>query len=285
VNVVNSTIASNTSGAGGSGGAGGAGGPSGGAPGLQGPGGAGGGGSDGGSGSGLWLGSDSVIAHATIASNPAGAVGAGGPGGTGNPTAAAGSPGGVADGAGIETVATVTVRNTVFAGNGTAALLGGGCSGDVTDPDGGNVAFASRDCPEPPMDSRLGPLARNGGPTQTMALRAGSPAIDLIRPTGQGCAATDQRGAARPIGGRCDAGAYEAPSSVRPGGSTPSLGSPRSKRKKKRLRLTYAVSGPGKLVVRLFMKGYKRVGGATARPAKAVTSRSGSSSPGARCAS
>ena len=82
-------------------------------------------------------------------------------------------------------------------------------------------------------------------------------------------ATTDQRGVARPIGGRCDAGAYEAPLSVRPGGSKPSLGSPRSKLKKKRLRLTYAVSGPGKLVVRLFMKGHKRVGGATARPAKA----------------
>jgi predicted outer membrane repeat protein len=52
----------------------------------------------------------------------------------------------------------------------------------------------------------LGSLASSGGPTQTVALLAGSAAID-IAPT---CSAlTDQRGIARPIGGRCDAGAFE----------------------------------------------------------------------------
>ncbi len=49
----------------------------------------------------------------------------------------------------------------------------------------------------------LGPLADNGGPTQTHALLPGSPAIG----TGVGCPPTDQRGVARDV---CDIGAYEA---------------------------------------------------------------------------
>ncbi len=58
-------------------------------------------------------------------------------------------------------------------------------------------------------------LADNGGNTQTHALQAASPAIDLG--DSATCAATDQRGVARPTDGngdavaQCDAGAYEAP--------------------------------------------------------------------------
>jgi hypothetical protein len=52
-------------------------------------------------------------------------------------------------------------------------------------------------------------LAGNGGPTQTHALLAGSPAIDAAD---DGSApATDQRGVARPQGQHADIGAYEAP--------------------------------------------------------------------------
>ena len=57
-------------------------------------------------------------------------------------------------------------------------------------------------------------LASNGGPTQTMALNPGSPAIDAGSPTpsgGDACATVDQRNAARPQGSRCDIGAFEAP--------------------------------------------------------------------------
>ena len=54
-------------------------------------------------------------------------------------------------------------------------------------------------------DPLLGPLADNGGPTQTHALLAGSPAIDNA--TGAGATATDQRGVAA-VGVR-DSGAYE----------------------------------------------------------------------------
>ena len=56
----------------------------------------------------------------------------------------------------------------------------------------------------------MGPLADNGGPTQTMALLPGSPAIDAgsnaLIPSG---VTTDQRGYARINNGTVDIGAYE----------------------------------------------------------------------------
>jgi hypothetical protein len=69
-------------------------------------------------------------------------------------------------------------------------------------------------------DPKLGPLQNNGGPTQTMALPSGSPAIDAGNPSGctegQGhLLKTDQRGKPRPDPedtGGCDIGAYESQS-------------------------------------------------------------------------
>ncbi|MFP5380102.1 MAG: choice-of-anchor Q domain-containing protein, partial [Vicinamibacteria bacterium] len=67
-----------------------------------------------------------------------------------------------------------------------------------------------------PIDPRLGPLAGYGGATPTRALLDGSPAIDAGHPMTPGsdplaCAATDQRGFARPGAGSagCDIGAFE----------------------------------------------------------------------------
>jgi hypothetical protein len=59
------------------------------------------------------------------------------------------------------------------------------------------------------VDAKLDALANNGGPTQTMRLLPGSPAID----TGSNSAAlaTDQRSAARTQGVATDIGAYETP--------------------------------------------------------------------------
>ena len=67
------------------------------------------------------------------------------------------------------------------------------------------------------LDPKLGPLADNGGPTPTHALRFDSPAIDAGQ---SGGVITDQRGLPRPIDGPnipnadggdgCDIGAYEA---------------------------------------------------------------------------
>src|SRR5262249_7067465 len=60
------------------------------------------------------------------------------------------------------------------------------------------------------LDPLLGPLASNGGPTQTMALLPGSPAIDVGSnssiPAG---VTTDQRGSPRISGAAVDIGAFE----------------------------------------------------------------------------
>jgi CSLREA domain-containing protein len=55
----------------------------------------------------------------------------------------------------------------------------------------------------------LAPLADNGGPTGTMGLYGGSPALDAIRGADCPPPATDQRGEPRPAGPRCDIGAFE----------------------------------------------------------------------------
>ncbi len=59
------------------------------------------------------------------------------------------------------------------------------------------------------VDPRLLPLADNGGPTWTMALRTGSPALNTA--DAALCPPTDQRGFPRPSGIGCDIGAYEGP--------------------------------------------------------------------------
>lgn len=57
------------------------------------------------------------------------------------------------------------------------------------------------------VDPRLAPLADNGGPTLTLALLAGSPAIDAA--DAAAAPLTDQRGAPRIAGTAADIGAYE----------------------------------------------------------------------------
>ncbi len=61
------------------------------------------------------------------------------------------------------------------------------------------------------VDPQLGPLADNGGPTDTMAIGPGSPAVDFAGP----CALpADQRGV--PRYGACDSGAVEVPTPAPP---------------------------------------------------------------------
>lgn len=57
------------------------------------------------------------------------------------------------------------------------------------------------------VNPQLGALAGNGGPTQTMALTAGTPAVDAADPKSD--VAADQRGVTRPQGARRDIGAFE----------------------------------------------------------------------------
>ena len=71
-------------------------------------------------------------------------------------------------------------------------------------------------------DPLLGPLAANGGPTQTHALLEGSPAIDSGSSTS--CPLTDQRGVSRPQGEDCDIGAFELVPAVADFSATPLTG-------------------------------------------------------------
>jgi len=99
----------------------------------------------------------------------------------------------------------LTLRNTIVA----SSLSGGNCSGTIGDG-GGNLQHPGADCggsiasADPVLDA----LADNGGPTETMALLGGSPALDAA--VAANCPATDQRGVIRPYGLGCDSGAYEA---------------------------------------------------------------------------
>jgi hypothetical protein len=114
---------------------------------------------------------------------------------------------GVALGANMATAnASVGLANTLVAGSssnncyGSVIDLGGNMSSD------GSCNFTATSSRNN-LDPMLGPLADNGGPTPTMALLPGSPAIDFG--VAQYCAATDQRGEPRPMGAGCDSGAYE----------------------------------------------------------------------------
>ena len=87
---------------------------------------------------------------------------------------------------------------------------GDGCTGFINGNNGNHVGASGN-----PLDPLLAALADNGGPTLTHALLAGSPALNAGNPATPGgggfaCAATDQRAVVRPLGPRCDMGAYEA---------------------------------------------------------------------------
>jgi hypothetical protein len=92
--------------------------------------------------------------------------------------------------------------NTILANNSIQ-----NCFGTVYDG-GGNLQFnPTVGCVGTSADPRLSGLADNGGLTKTMALQAGSAAINLATAN---CLPNDQRGFARILSdGKCDAGAYE----------------------------------------------------------------------------
>jgi hypothetical protein len=112
---------------------------------------------------------------------------------------------------------TVTLTDTIVAGN--TATDGGPDLGGYASTGGHNLFGTTADVsitlgpgdlvnPTP----LLAPLGSNGGPTRTIALLPGSPAIDAG--SDAACAAApvggkDQRGIARPLGAHCDIGAFE----------------------------------------------------------------------------
>lgn len=130
-------------------------------------------------------------------------------------------------GGGIGNLGTVTLSGTILAGNtvsptnaatsdwgGNAAdssssynLIGDGTKTGLANGVNNNIVGTSTN----PVDPYLAALADNGGPTQTMALLAGSPAINAGGNALVTALATDQRGTgfSRIAGGIVDIGAFE----------------------------------------------------------------------------
>ena len=166
-----------------------------------------------GSGGGLSNSGTLTVTNATISGNSA-------PGGEG---------GGIENSGGELTVAFATVSGNSASGGGgihfigdtltvTDSLLSGNSGGSLAVGGGAASSLSHNlfsDAPGLELDSTnmidtdplLGPLADNGGPTMTLALLPGSPAIDAAIPL-EGIT-TDQRGVPRPQGAAPDIGAFE----------------------------------------------------------------------------
>jgi hypothetical protein len=130
-----------------------------------------------------------TIANSTIATN----------------SASVGGGGGIYNASG-----TVSSDGSIVAEN-----TGGDCLNFGSLQDNGYNLDSDSSCFTAPTSLHTNPqlatLVNNGGPTQTMALQQGSPAIDVIPTSTNFCPKTDQRGNARPDNGEttCDMGAYE----------------------------------------------------------------------------
>jgi hypothetical protein len=131
--------------------------------------------------------------------------------------AARGGGGGLGLGDGI-----ARIRNTILAGN--VEITGGVTTPTNCAPGPGLTSLglnidSGTDCglsdttagqaDQSNTNPLLGSLENNGGPTMTLALGAGSPALDRVPDNGAACPATDQRGVPRPQGSACDIGAFE----------------------------------------------------------------------------
>jgi hypothetical protein len=160
-------------------------------------------------GSGLWFaaGATAHVSFSTIATNQA----TGGSHGSGPYGYLAAGP---ATGGGLNNQATLQTSDTILAGN-TVTGPGTNTSPDLAGNLGslgynliGNSQGGSGFDPSDLLnvDPQLGPLQDNGGPTQTMALLAGSPALNAGDPNQLGTA--DQRGVVRTRG--VNIGAYQA---------------------------------------------------------------------------
>ncbi len=185
--VIDSTVYGNIAGAGGVGG------------GLT------GGGATGGNGGGIAVvGGPSQVLNATVAGNGVGLGGAHG--------STAGNPGAAGVGGGLFVGPTLgaddmRLQNTIVASSRGANCAGS--TGKAIANGGRDLSYGDRTCPGRHGNPKLGRLKDNGGPTATMAIGAGSTAIDAIPARNGGCPATDQRGVRRPEGRACDAGSYE----------------------------------------------------------------------------
>lgn len=116
--------------------------------------------------------------------------------------------------------------------------VGGTTSNGFNFSDDASCGFAQSTDRQNAGDPGLGPLANNGGPTQTRLPQTGSPLIDAIsaascQADGASGITTDQRGVTRPQAAECDIGAVEvevpepSPPPSAPGAAVPVPGSPR----------------------------------------------------------
>ena len=156
-----------------------------------------------------------TVGNSTISGNSAGSIGGGGVynyGGTSTiaNSTISGNSGSIYGGA-LHNVdgygnATLIIKNSIVANS----PAGGNCSGTMTDQ-GGNLQYPGTTCGATITsgDPLLDPagLQDNGGPTKTIALQSGSPAINAA--VAANSPATDQRGVSRPQGAGYDIGAYE----------------------------------------------------------------------------
>jgi hypothetical protein len=205
----------------------------------------------GGNGGGVYNAGTLTLSACTFTTNTAGKGGNGGPGGQSHGNSGNdGSGGNGGNGGGVfntTNASLATLHNSLFAlnaagtggtnhGNGPIGTAGsdpdlsgaftslghnlvritGNSTGLVNGANGDIVGTAAS-----PIHALLGPLTNNGGPTPTIALLPGSPAIDAGDDTLTG---TDQRGYARLSGAHVDIGAYEL-NAASLGYSAPALGS------------------------------------------------------------
>jgi hypothetical protein len=227
VSLTNVTIYGNRTGDGGIGGAGG-----GGAESTLG----GGSGGIGGDGGGLWSegassGSEVILTFVTIAGNRLGAAGPKGNSADPSRGACCGKRGvgaGISTGGRYTNGSAVFLKNSIVADNGEE-VVGGELTGDancyqryyptyvdIVDQ-GGNVTWNDLTCPGNVADPLLGPLADNGGLTETLLPGATGAAIGAV-PAASCTVDEDQRGLPRPGAGKtnCDAGAVETQSGEPP---------------------------------------------------------------------
>jgi hypothetical protein len=210
--LVNDTFCSN----GAVGGAGGTGGFGGGFQSVAQNGGQGGNGGNGNGGGFAATGGSALAWNITVASNAAagGTRGAGGAGGEGNPGifGSAGPPGQPGDGKGDSlgnSGGTITLKNSIFCpSNSTDTNIYGSAIDAGNNIDSSRRISLTNPTSLQGVNPHLASLQNNGGPTLTMALLAGSPAVAAADPADS--PATDQRGVLRPTDHAPDIGAFEA---------------------------------------------------------------------------
>ncbi|MEO6123317.1 MAG: choice-of-anchor Q domain-containing protein [Ilumatobacteraceae bacterium] len=178
--------------------------------------------------------------HVTIANNTTVSLGGGGAGLSINLLSPAVMPVTVTGSLFVNNVTGATSSNCSLSGDGGPTVTSGGynLSDDAT--------CISLTQPGDLADNHvttLGALGDNGGPTRTLALMAGSSAIDAA---GTCALSTDQRGVARPQGVACDIGAFEAAGAVDPTTTeTPTTATPTTEAPSSTLVEPPTTEGPG----------------------------------------